>query len=299
MEIKLYLDPNSGQYTRFDFGTFGVAAIPTPGSSPELVAAVEEEYFSFKQEESSIDGIFLKSQIDDDLAKIIEEAGKRLEQDPKNQDAIDTIGTWLSQHFPEILNASERYIPKRQYADAQERLHGFMQIVEQDHGMYSGETVMDSDRVGRYCSQLDGLKKEFAALASSLTEKELTTMLDTAEEVYPLNFYTGAGYGTCYGAPQLLTIIKNVKSQKDSLGAEEVHIAYIEGLGKLFKTRASFPTIPLEGELIRPNQQGFPYGTISYLNEQLKSAKSDEKLQLIQNIVQHSIEHKRNSIAKR
>ncbi|MBI2449225.1 hypothetical protein HYV49_02925 [Candidatus Pacearchaeota archaeon] len=171
--------------------------------------------------------------------------------------------------------------------ELERRLGALLRRLEDDSEEYRSDLDMGYDTVARNRRLLGELRNELSSISERLSQGELEGLLNIAEELYPLNFYSGTGYGTCYGVRPVLNVVKNLNSQYEGLADEGVRIAYIDALCELYSIRTGHWVLPfnsyLDGE--EPDSL-FPNGTIRYMNKQLEGAKTrEEKLKIFQDIV--------------
>jgi len=168
----------------------------------------------------------------------------------------------------------------------QKKLERFISHIEREKENYGSDREMGSSTIERHVNLLNSLEKELKETSKKLNQKELSSLLDAANAIYPLNFFTGTGYGTCYGVRQVLQIVKNVNSQYENLGSEEVRIAYTNALTEFYKLKYNYPLIPLGSFLESETDEGFPHHTIPWLNKELIKIETPvEKIELINNEV--------------
>lgn len=167
--------------------------------------------------------------------------------------------------------------------NATECLRAMLERIAGDKEGYRLDYEMSSDTVGRHIQLLTGLADSREAVSGMLNEKELSAMMKVAESIYPRNFYSGTGYGTCYGARQLTDIVCNVLGQYENLGTESLRTAYIVTLHELYSIRSHYSVIPLRSYLEGESDGLFPVHTIPYLNEQLAAAKTPKRKREIMN----------------
>ena len=288
-ELKFVLESNFGFYRAFDFGDFALDIQSEEEGSQVFLTFVPypgQDYSSFSLGYRSGD-IFFTTEIPETLVEEFRLATQRARE---QKSAINDLVNLLNSSLLLMMDNSERYLPTGEYGSQQERLEGLLQVIETDQRMYRREDNMNYDTVERHCEWLQQLKTDITALAGELSEPEQSALLSAAETIYPLNFYTGTGYGTCYGAPQLLHIVRTVRENHQSL-EQEIRIPYINALCRLFELRAERRAIPLHSVLTTQSEQEFPYGTIHYMNNQLAAAQTPEdKLTIIEAIIKEAEE---------
>jgi hypothetical protein len=202
----------------------------------------------------------------------------------KGKQPVDSLVHILNELLDEMSGKRvERYLPKRKFVNANERLDAFLKIVAQDIRTYENERNMNEATIRRHVDWLKKLSEELNDLQTMLHDSDLMSLLNAVEDLYPRNFYSGTGYGTCYGARPVLHFVNNVKAQLQFLNTSELHSAYIFKLHKLWTTRATnYRVIPLESLLQGDTDGLFPYEEIRGMNQKIRNANSpDAKLKII------------------
>jgi len=101
----------------------------------------------------------------------------------------------------------------------------------------------------------------------------MIALVDAVEDVQGRNFYSGTGYGTCYGTRQAMDIVRNVVSEQAQLGDDELVVPYIADLRELYVLRSHHRPMPFGSYLEdEDGDGGWPFHTIRYMNEPIRSA---------------------------
>jgi hypothetical protein len=158
--------------------------------------------------------------------------------------------------------------------DLEERVKRFMFQLDCDAEGDSSDLNMGEDTISNHVRLLETLKMGMFDASKLLSRNELARFVDSAESLYGMNFYSGTGYGTCYGVRQVLEIVSNIRSNYAMLGSEETRLEYLSCLDGLYKIRQkqSQTVIPFVNLLESRDPSEFPNSTIDFLNKKLSSA---------------------------
>ncbi len=155
------------------------------------------------------------------------------------------------------------------------RLEVFLRGVDKDYNDYRGDPEMHDDRINMYCSWLHEIQTSMKELSEKMGEEEFLVLLEVAESLYPEKYFAfGTHYGTGHGIRPVLEIVRCLKQNQDILEREEMRIAYLRKLQKIY----SDTMVPVDPKWHYREDDNKMNEEIANLNQRLKNASLEQRV---------------------